>query len=97
MSDPRTPATPVTPRHAAETNGHTREPCPIPEEHLEEWRWIQANRELGTFDEYAGKHVAVLGKKILGASYDPQLLAEYLALRDKVDPEKLFIVYIDQW
>lgn len=70
---------------------------PIPEEILEEWRWIMKGREEGVFDEYAGKHVAVYQQKIWGSSYDPDLLREYLALKHRMDPECFVIVYIDRW
>jgi hypothetical protein len=70
---------------------------PIPEEILEEWRWIMKGRDEGVFDEYPGKHVAVYQQKIWGSSYDPELLREYLALKHQMDPERFVIVYIDRW
>lgn len=69
----------------------------IPEEILEEWRWIMKGREEGAFDQYAGKHVAVYQQKIWGSSYDPDLLREHLALKHQIDPERFVIVYIDRW
>lgn len=72
-------------------------PPPIPEEIVEEWRWIMKGRDEGVFDDYAGKHVAVYQQKIWGGSYDPELLREYLALKHQIDPERFVIVYIDRW
>jgi hypothetical protein len=68
----------------------------IPEEVLEDWRWIMNGRNEGVFDEYAGKHVAVYQQKIWGSSYDPDRLREYLALKHQMDPRKFVIVYIDR-
>ncbi len=68
----------------------------IPEETLNEWRWIVKGREEGVFDEYAGKHVAVYQQKIWGSSYDPELLREYLALKHQINPGKFIVVYIDR-
>ena len=70
---------------------------PIPEEILEEWRWIMNGRDEGVFDEHRGKHVADYQQKIWGSSYDPDLLREYLALKHQIDPERFVIVYIDRW
>jgi hypothetical protein len=69
----------------------------MPEETLNEWRWIMKGREEGVFDEYAGKHVAVYQQKVWGSSFDPDLLREYLALKHQIDPEKFVMVYIDRW
>ena len=88
---PDTPAAPPAPANAQSEWGE------IPEEILNEWRWIFRGREEGVFDAYAGKHVAVYQQKIWGSSYDPDLLREYLALKHQIDPEKLVIVYIDRW
>jgi hypothetical protein len=54
-------------------------------------------REKGSFDEYAGQHVAVLAKKVLGASCDPALLRRYLAEKYHVDPERLVFFYMENW
>ncbi|HEY7312324.1 MAG TPA: hypothetical protein VH643_23370 [Gemmataceae bacterium] len=70
---------------------------PIPEEIVEDWRWIMKGREEGVFDSYAGKHVAVYQQKIWGSSLDAELLREYVALKHQIDPERLVIVYIDRW
>ena len=69
----------------------------IPEQILDEWRWIFHGREEGVFDDYPGKHVAVYQQKIWGSSYDPELLREYVALKYQIDPERLVVVYIDRW
>jgi hypothetical protein len=89
------PAVPTLPPPSSVQAGETMNP-PIPEEILEEWRWIMKGRDEGVFDEYAGKHVAVYQQKIWGSSYDPDLLREYLALKHQMDPERFVIVYIDR-
>jgi hypothetical protein len=83
---------PITPSQASDAPTP-----PIPEEIVEEWRWILKGREEGFFDEYPGKHVAVYQQKIWGSSYDPELLREYLALKHHIDPARFIMVYIDRW
>jgi hypothetical protein len=109
MSDTTHPDVPPAevPASSAQTPGApTMPPAPvntqsewgaIPEEILNEWRWIMKGREEGAFDEHAGKHVAVYQQKVWGSSYDPDLLREYLALKHQIDPQKFVIVYIDRW
>jgi hypothetical protein len=81
----------------APTDGKAAEPFTIPEEVLDAWRWIAEERQKGTFDDYRGQHIAVLDRQLLGAGRDPDLLRELLALKNKIDPERLVIAYIDQW
>lgn len=69
---------------------------PIPEEILDSWRWIFQGREEGSFDQYAGKHIAVFDRKVWGSSFDPELLREYVALKYQLDPDRLVIAYIDE-
>ena len=69
----------------------------IPEQILEDWRWIFNGREEGVFDGYAGKHVAAYQQKIWGSSYDPDLLREYVALKYQIDPKQLVVVYFGRW
>ncbi len=88
-----TAATPTAPPTRANAQSELGD---IPEETLNEWRWIVKGREEGVFDEYAGKHVAVYQQKIWGSSYDPELLREHLALKYKIDPQRFVIVYIDR-
>jgi hypothetical protein len=70
---------------------------PVPEEILDEWRWIFQGREEGRFAEYAGQHIAVCGQKVWGSSRDPDLLLEYVALKYQLDPKRVVIAYIDRW
>jgi len=96
MIDHTTPADStelVTP----ERNGTTVDPLGIPEEILDDWRWIYEQRANSGFEEYRGKHIVVLDKRVLGASTDPDLLVQYLVLKDKVDPRRLVITYIDRY
>jgi hypothetical protein len=93
MTHDPTPPQPETGR----PDSKAPEPFTIPEEVLDAWRWIAAEREKGTFDEYRGQHIAVLDCKVLGASRDPDLLCKYLALKYNIDPERLVVAYIDQW
>lgn len=69
----------------------------VPEEILNDWRWIFAARERGDFDPYRGQHVAVMDGKILGSGYDPQLLRELLALKHNLDPKRIVTVYVGNW
>ena len=106
MSDtthPQLPGTAVQPPNAstastapASTNSQSAL-GEFPEEILNEWRWIFAARERGDFDSYRGQHVAVLNGKILGSGYDPQLLAELLALKHNLDPKRIVTVYVGNW
>jgi hypothetical protein len=92
----QTPAEPTTAAVPAETNGEPGEfGGRTFEEIVDEWRWIREERPKGTFDEYAGKHVAVYKKKILGASWDPYLLGEYIQLRDGIPAGAIVFVYIE--
>ncbi|HZV08000.1 MAG TPA: hypothetical protein VE999_23150 [Gemmataceae bacterium] len=68
---------------------------PIPEEILDSLRWIYLEAEPGSFEQYAGKHIAVFDRKVWGCSYDPDLLREYVALKYQLDPDRLVITYID--
>lgn len=91
-----TPAVPGASAPPSPANGQSQL-GEIPEDILNEWRWIFQGRDEGVFDEYRGKHVAVYQQKIWGSSYDPELLREYLALKYQIDPESFVIVYIDRW
>ncbi len=75
---------------------HALDP-PIPEEILDEWRWIFRGREEGLFDAYAGQHIAVCGQKVLASGRDPDLLREEVARAHHIDPERLVVAYIDRW
>jgi hypothetical protein len=70
---------------------------PIPEEILEDWRFVFRGREEGLFDGYAGQHLAVFGQKVLDSGSDPARLREEVARRHQLDPERLVIAYIDRW
>src|SRR5437660_7992961 len=65
------------------------------EQQLDDWRWIFQARSDGSFEPYAGKHVAVLGKKVLGSGLDAELLREHVALTHQVEPNRLVIAYVD--
>jgi hypothetical protein len=79
-------------------------PVPAPEhdleeekEVLEEWRWIMQERGTGRFDVYAGQHVAVLSKVVLGSSLDPDLLRRELAAKHNTSPRRIVTFYVDPW
>jgi hypothetical protein len=73
------------------------EEFPVPEEILDEWRWIHQQRETDLFEPYRGKHVAVYRQQILGASRDPVLLRQYLAEKHHLDPDRLVTFYVENW
>jgi hypothetical protein len=75
---------------------HTLDP-PVPEEIIDEWRWIFKGRDEGRFAEYAGQHIAVYGQKVLASGRDPDLLREEVARAHQIDPERLVVAYIDRW
>jgi len=87
-TQPAAPAEPAKPPAPAQE-------APIPEAVLDDWRWVNQERGTGRFDEHAGKHVAVLGREVLGSSWDPILLRQYLAEKHGLDPERLVIFYVD--
>jgi hypothetical protein len=68
---------------------------PLPEDVLDEWRWINQGIEEGWFEEFKGKHVAVCDKKVLASSWDPILLRDYVALKYQLNPDRVVIAYID--
>jgi hypothetical protein len=92
----QTPGAPTAPSASAPANTQS-EWGPIPEEILNDWRWIFDARERGDFDPYRGQHVAVMNGKILGSGYDPQLLRELLALKYHLDPERIVTVFVGNW
>jgi hypothetical protein len=69
----------------------------IPEDVLEDWRWINQERATGRFDEYAGQHVAVLKQTVLGSGRDSHLLRAYLCEKHHIAPERLVVFYVDPW
>jgi hypothetical protein len=73
------------------------EPVPIPEDVLDDWRWIYQERETGRFNQYAGQHIAVYRQQVLGAGRDPVLLAQVLAEKHHLDPNRLVMTYIESW
>jgi hypothetical protein len=73
------------------------EPDPVEEEALEEWVWVLQERAKGRFDEYAGQHVAVVNKTVLGSSLDPNLLRQYLAEKHNIDPRRIVIFSVYDW
>jgi hypothetical protein len=97
MKPDSTPTTAPTPSGAPPVPTGSEDLGPIPEEILDEWRWIMQGREEGLFDQYAGEHIAIYRQKVWGSSTDPVLLREYLALKYHLDPERLVIAYIDQY
>jgi hypothetical protein len=68
---------------------------PLDQEVLEDWRWVFKGREEGRFDEYRGKHIAVVGKKVVGSDDNPMQLRYTLADALGLDRERLVIVYIE--
>ncbi len=74
-----------------------REPDEVEQEVLEEMSWAILERGEGRFDEYAGKHVAIVNKQVLGSSRDPDLLRQYVAEKHNIDPRRIVIIYIDRW
>lgn len=99
MSDTTHVETPLSDgsAHSAPSQASNVPTPPIPEEILDEWRWIFQAREEGLFDQYPGEHVAVYQQKIWGSSLDAKLLREHVALKYQIDPKRLVIVYIDRW
>jgi hypothetical protein len=77
------------------------EPFPKPDavrmEVLEEWSWVIHERGQGLFDEYAGKHVAVVNRTVLGSSLDSRLLRQYVAEEHSIDPRRIVIFYVEGW
>jgi hypothetical protein len=80
------------------------EPGPEPErdpvmedEILQEWVWLMHERSQGLFDEYAGRHVAVVNRTVLGSSLDPDLLRQYLAEKHHIDPRRIVTFYVEGW
>jgi hypothetical protein len=67
----------------------------LPEELLDEWRWIYQERQTERFDQYRGQHIAVLGKRVWASGSDPELLRDHVALKYQLDPDRLVIAYID--
>lgn len=101
MTPETTPPVPPTASPSAEVpptseTQHTLDP-PVPEEILDEWRWIFKGRNEGWFVPYAGQHIAVYGQKVWGSSRDPELLLEYVALKYNLDPKRVVVAYIDRW
>ncbi len=70
------------------------EPHPFEEEIIEDLRWIYLEAPPGSFVEYAGEHVAVYQKKVLGSSRYPILLRKYLAEKYNLNPERLVLFYV---
>lgn len=98
------PETPPVPSPPAATSGplpaapaEEAAPESVPEEILDEWRWIFKGRSEGLFDAYAGQHIAVCGQKVLASGRDPDLLREEVARAHHIDPERLVVAYIDRW
>jgi hypothetical protein len=67
----------------------------LEEEILDEWRWLMQERGKGAFDQYAGKHVAVVNRTVLGSSLDPDLLRLYLSEKHKIDPRRIVTFYVE--
>jgi hypothetical protein len=89
---------PPPPTAHAPPAGPVPEPFPIPEEVLDDWRWAwEMRQKTDLFEPYRGQHVAVVGKKILGASRDTQLLEQVLVEKHQLDPQRIVWVYIDPW
>ena len=74
-----------------------REPDAVEREALEEWSWVIQERGKGRFDEYAGQHVAVVNKTVLGSSLDPNLLRQYVAEKHQIDPRRIVIFSVYAW
>jgi hypothetical protein len=74
-----------------------RQPDAVDREVLDAWSWVLQERSNGRFDEYAGKHVAVVNRTVLGSSRDPELLEQYVAEKYHVDPRRIVIFYVDAW
>jgi hypothetical protein len=68
---------------------------PFEEEIIEQWRWIYEERRKGTFDEHAGKFVAVMDKKVYESGRDPDLLMKYVVLKYGLNPERIVIFLAD--
>ncbi len=69
----------------------------LPEDVLEDWRFVSQGREAGAFDQYAGLHLAVFGQKVLESGPDPVRLRTEVAQKHQLDPDRLVIAYIDRW
>jgi hypothetical protein len=96
--DSETTLPPTAPGPEASPNVGPGEPPnwgPLPEEILDEWRWIHKGQAEGLFNAYAGKHIAVFQQKVWESSWDPELLLKYVALKYNLDPERVVVAYVN--
>jgi hypothetical protein len=95
MAQDNIPPPDNTGNQEAQPDGAAAQEFPVPEEILDEWRWIYQERQTDLFVPYGGQHIAVYRQQVLGASRDPLLLRRFLAETHHLDPERLVIFYVD--
>ena len=71
------------------------EPHPFQEEIIDDWRWIYEHRDKKTFNEYVGKWVAIVDKKIYASCRDPEFLEQYVVEKYNLNPERVVIWLVD--
>ena len=73
-------------------------PEPTPDDHEAMFRsvvWFRTQRDTGSFEQYAGKHVAILGNQIIDADANPDALTARLAARDDtLPPNRVVVQYL---
>jgi hypothetical protein len=65
------------------------------EREREDWRWLFRGRETGLFDQYRGRHIAIVGKKVVGSDDDPLQLRAAVAAALHMHPERVVVAYVD--
>jgi uncharacterized protein DUF5678 len=68
---------------------------PVPDEELNEWRWIFRAREEGGLSEFVGKHIAVVNQKVVASHEDLRRLNAILRDDLHLDPDRVVTALID--
>jgi hypothetical protein len=67
----------------------------IPEEILDDWRWVFQGRQEGWLEQYAGRHIAVLNQQVIASDADLRRLRCVLAETHHLDPNRVVTAYVD--
>lgn len=64
---------------------------------LADGEWIHTEFNAGRLDEYRGRYVAVVDRKVLGAGADLLVLRDTVAREHGVPPGRIVTDYVDEW
>jgi hypothetical protein len=67
----------------------------IPEEVLDDWRWVFKGRQEGLLGQYVGQHIAVVNQRVVASDSDLRRLRRALVEKHHLDPDRVVTAYMD--